>query len=147
MRCSCRGPPFQLGEEAVAACTGLLKVAGFEGEAKALRERSLVDRELAPPRSIIVGEVVVGMGRPRLANETDGWSVGGGIAHDAGSILMEMHRSRSQAERKPPKRPRRISFSPFEPRIVPVGTGTLASPRQVAGSLHLADREPLLMLG
>ena len=44
-----------------------------------------MDRELAPPRSIIVGEVVVGMGRPWLAGETDGWSVGGGIVHNAGS--------------------------------------------------------------
>ena len=107
----------------------------------------MVDRELAPPDSVVVEEVVVGMGRPRLANETDGWSVGDGIAHDTGSSLMEMHQSRSQAERKPPKRPRRNSFSPFEPRIVPIGTGTLASPRQVVGPLHLADRGPLLMLG
>ena len=75
----------ETGEDAITACPGLLKVVGFEGEAKALRERSLVDRELAPPRSIIVGEVVVGMGRPRLAGETDDWSIGGGIAHDAGS--------------------------------------------------------------
>ena len=87
-----------------------------------------------------------GSGGARHASRKAPLFVGGGIAHDTGSSLMEMHRSRSQAERKPPKRPRRNSFSPFEPRIVPAGTGTLASPRQVAGSLHLADRGPLLML-
>ena len=40
----------------------------------------------------------------------------------------------------------RPSFSPWGPRIVLAGTGTLASPRQVAGLLRLAASESLLML-
>jgi hypothetical protein len=65
------------------------------------------------------------------------------LAHDADFRVAEMHRSRGRAEQKPPKRHRRPSFSPFGPRIAPAGTGTLASPRQVAGSLHLAVSVPL----
>ena len=60
---------------------------------------------------------------------------------------VELHQGRSRAERKSLGRQGRVSFGSFKPRIVPAGTGTLASPRQVAGSPLHVDQEPLLMLG
>ena len=60
---------------------------------------------------------------------------------------VELHQGRSRTERKSLGRQGRVSFGSFKPRIVPAGTGTLASPRQVAGSPLHVDQEPLLMLG
>ena len=47
-----------VGEDAIAELTSPLKIAGLEGEAESLREQSLVDRDLAPPGAVVVGEVV-----------------------------------------------------------------------------------------
>jgi hypothetical protein len=74
----------EAGENAVAELTGPLEVLGGEGEAEALRIWPLVNRDLAPPGPVVVGEVVVGVGRSCFAGEADSWLSLDGLAHDTG---------------------------------------------------------------
>ena len=129
-------------KDLIPESTGPLEIPGLQGKAKPPRERALVNGDLAPPRPIVIGEVVIRAVAIRLADEMADWS-GCCLAHDNGSSWWRSTRSRGQAERTPPTGAGRPSFSPFGPHIVPAGTGTLSSPRQVAGFLRLSAAEPL----
>ena len=106
----------------------------------------VVDGDLAPPDSVIVDEVVVRVGWARLAGKPDGGAWKDlGLAHWMYSLVggeTSGPRAALREIRKAGALPGDLC-SAWEPRIVPVGTGTLASPRQVAGTLHLAVSNPL----
>ena len=83
-------PGSEIVKDPVPEGAGPLQFPRSEGEAEPPRERTLVNGDLAPPRSIVVGEVVIGMGAPCLADEVDGWFACC-LAHDAGSFPVEKH--------------------------------------------------------
>ena len=71
-------------KDLIPESTGPLEIPGLQGKAKPPRERALVNGDLAPPRPIVIGEVVIGARVLLLADEAHCWS-GCCLAHDDGS--------------------------------------------------------------
>ena len=108
-----------------------------------------MDRDLTPPRAVVIEQVVVGVGGADATGEPDdGLSgIGSGFGHDAGFPLNGEASESQPVGTRGLRGNERPLFSHEWPRIVSADTGTLASPRQVAGPLCLAASESLLMLG
>lgn len=56
-------------KDLIPESTGPLEIPGLQGKAKAPRERALVNGDLAPPRPIVIGEVMIGARVLLLADE------------------------------------------------------------------------------
>ena len=61
-------------KDLIPESTGPLEIPGLQGKAKPPRERALVNGDLAPPRPIVIGEVMIRAGVLLLADEVYYWS-------------------------------------------------------------------------
>ena len=84
------GPGGEVVKDLVPEGAGPLQFPRSEGEAETPRERTLVNGDLAPPRPIIVGEVVIGTFVIRLTDEVADWFACC-LAHGSDSFPMEKH--------------------------------------------------------
>ena len=92
-------------EESVTLGAGLGQITSLEREPEALREVTVVDGDLAPPDAVVVDEVVIRVGRARLAGKPDGGTGKDlGLAHGCIRWWAEKHPGRGPCREKSGRR-------------------------------------------